>query len=95
MIENIRCRNEMAENQRRLMMENEELKRKLMAMEEDLDILRIEQEEKKEKRQKEERQREAMEAECRHDLLLEEDRVFATHLLTEIWRGIFLFVFLL
>ena len=81
------CRNEIAESQRRLMLENEELKRKLNAMEEDLDILRIEQEAEREKRIKDEKRREAMEADNRNDLLLEEDRTYAMHLLTEIWRG--------
>ena len=95
LITTVICRNEMVEIQKRLLMENEELKRKLNAMEEDLDILRIEQEAEREKRQKDERQREAMEAECRYDLLLEEDRTFAMHLLTDIWRGTVYYGFLM
>ena len=77
----------MRENQRKLTSENEELRKKIEMMEEELDIMRIEQEAEYDKQKQEEEQRKFIESEFRMDMLLEQDRKFATHLVTEIWRG--------
>ena len=81
------CRSELNENQRRLLMENEELKRQLDAMKEEMEILEIEQQAARDKQIKEEKQKKAMKEECRDDQLLERDRAYASTLLTEIWKS--------
>ena len=83
----VKNRSEMRENQQRTLEENNELKRRLEMMEEELDIMRIEQEVVYEQQKQEEKQKQFLESEFRKDALLEEDRQFATHLVTEIWRG--------
>lgn len=77
----------MNENQRRLLMENEELKRQLDAVKEEMEILEIEQQAVRDKQIKEEKQKKAMKEECRDDQLLERDRAYASTLLTEIWKS--------
>lgn len=81
------CRNELNENQRRLLMENEELKRQLNAMKEEMEILEIEQQAARERQIKEENQKKAMKEECRDDELLEKDRAYSSTLLAEIWKS--------
>ena len=81
------CRNELNENQRRLLMENEELKRQLDAMKEEMEILEIEQQAARERQIKEENQKKAMKEECRDDELLEKDRAYSSTLLAEIWKS--------
>ena len=83
-------RSEMRENQRKLTSENEELRQKIEMMEEELDIMRIEREAEYDKQKQEEEQRKFFESEFHMDMLLEQDRKFATHLVTEIWRGLYL-----
>ena len=83
-------RSEMRENQRKLTSENEELRQKIEMMEEELDIMRIEREAEYDKQKQEEEQKKIYESEFHMDLLLEQDRKFATHLVTEIWRGLYL-----
>ena len=56
-------------------------------MEEELDIMRIEREAEYDKQKQEEEQKKFFESEFHMDMLLEQDRKFATHLVTEIWRG--------
>lgn len=68
-------------------MENEELKRQLDAMKEEMEILEIEQQAARDKQIKEEKQKKAMKEECRDDQLLERDRAYASTLLTEIWKS--------
>ena len=80
-------RSEMRENQRKLVSENEELRQKIELMEEELDIMRIEREAEYDKQKQEEEQKKFFESEFHMDMLLEQDRKFATHLVTEIWRG--------
>ena len=80
-------RNEISEAQRRLLLENEELKRQLDAMKEEMEILEIEQQAVRERQIKEENQKKAMREECRDNELLEKDRAYASTLLTEIWKS--------
>lgn len=68
-------------------MENEELKRQLDAMKEEMEILEIEQQAARERQIKEENQKKAMKEECRDDELLEKDRAYASTLLAEIWKS--------
>ena len=68
-------------------MENEELKRQLDAVKEEMEILEIEQQAVRDKQIKEEKQKKAMKEECRDDQLLERDRAYASTLLTEIWKS--------
>ena len=77
----------MRESQRKLVSENEELRKKVEMMEEELDIMHIERESEYDKQKQEEEQRKFFESEFHMDMLLEQDRKFATHLVTEIWRG--------
>lgn len=51
-----------------------------------LEIYRLEQESQLEMKQKEEKQKELMHNNTFHEKQIETDRVFASHLLTEIWR---------
>ena len=83
----INSRSEMRESQRKLVSENEELRKKVEMMEEELDIMHIERESEYDKQKQEEEQRKFFESEFHMDMLLEQDRKFATHLVTEIWRG--------
>ena len=79
-------RNELEENKRKLQQENENLRNRIEDMEMQLEIYRLEQESQLEKKQKEKKQKEMISQHTLHEKQLERDRVFASHLLTEIWR---------
>lgn len=66
--------------------ENENLRKKIEDMEMQLEIYRLEQESQLEKKQREEKQKEVINQHTLHEKQRERDRVFASHLLTEIWR---------
>ena len=69
-----------------LLEENESLRKKLEDMEMQLEIYQIEQETQMEKKQNEELQTNGANHFSSSELQLEKDMVFASHLLTEIWR---------
>lgn len=79
-------RKEIEENNQKLQQENESLRNKVEDMEMQLEIFRLEQESQLEKKQAEAKQKELMNQLTVREKQLERDRVFASHLLTEIWR---------
>ena len=62
------------------------MRNRIEEIEMQLEIYRIEQESQLEMKKKEEKQKEIMNSHTFHEKQLEKDRVFASHLLTEIWR---------
>ena len=86
-IDQLNYRGDLEENKRKLQNENEDLRNKLEDMEMQLEIYKLEQQSQLEKKKQEERQKEILNQQSQRERLLEKDRLYASHLLTEIWRN--------
>ena len=81
------CREEMAEKQKRMIEENEQLRKRLNDVEMQLEIYQIEQETALEEKKKDEKKKAMIERESKQEQRYERDREFVSSLLTDIWRG--------
>ena len=86
-IDKLNYSGDLEENKRKLQNENEDLRNKLEDMEMQLEIYKLEQQSQLEKKKQEERQKEILNQQSQRERLLEKDRLYASHLLTEIWRN--------
>ena len=77
----------MAERQKRVMEENEQLRKRLNDVEMQLEIYQIEQETTLEEKKNEEKKKAMMERESKQEQRYERDREFVSSLLTDIWSG--------
>lgn len=75
------------ERQKQLSEENEQLRKQLNDAEMQLEIFEIEQSTLQEKKAREEKQRAMIVQNAKQEQLYEQDREFASTLLTDIWRG--------
>lgn len=75
------------EKQKQLSEENEQLRKQLNDAEMQLEIFEIEQSTLQEKKAREEKQRAMIAQNAKQEQLYEQDREFASTLLTDIWRG--------
>lgn len=75
------------EKQKQLSEENEQLRKQLNDAEMQLEIFEIEQSTLQEKKAREEKQRAMIVQNAKQEQLYEQDREFASTLLTDIWRG--------
>ena len=75
------------ERQKQLSEENEQLRKQLNDAEMQLEIFEIEQSTLQEKKSREEKQRAMIAQNAKQEQLYEQDREFASTLLTDIWRG--------
>ena len=75
------------EKQKQLSEENEQLRKQLNDAEMQLEIFEIEQSTLQEKKSREEKQRAMISQNAKQEQLYEQDREFASTLLTDIWRG--------
>lgn len=75
------------EKQKQLSEENEQLRKQLNDAEMQLEIFEIEQSTLQEKKSREEKQRAMIVQNAKQEQLYEQDREFASTLLTDIWRG--------